>query len=245
MAIPPLDIPICGRPALLTDPSRVAEQWKCRVAEKVGNKWPHGYIEEPCAVQLAFDLQRARFGDTALFNLLKHTIDGLSHVIFAPSTFGKPSPWNRQDWRITELYAWKNIARMPGVRITVGPAVSGPHSIPRESIADDFVPGSPPLWAGPGSAALYECRRAYERVLQIARPVDPSILLRADLGFSIEPERTEISDLDNYCITAGQAVCYSVFGNLKRPHRLMELHATKSTTCANTEAGVQVRVCRV
>jgi hypothetical protein len=71
------------------------------------------YIQDPCDVVLSFDLDAAAVRNTALFNLLKATIDGLSSVLFAPANPAKPTDWHREDWLITGLTASMRLGTPP------------------------------------------------------------------------------------------------------------------------------------
>jgi len=105
-----LIVRVPGRPAVQTAQKLVAEPWKWAVANAVRERWNRPYIEEPCGVALIFRLDLFGMKLTALHNLLKATIDGLSHALFEPGGPGHPGPWNNHDWWITRLSAQKVLA---------------------------------------------------------------------------------------------------------------------------------------
>lgn len=246
MRVPSLDVTVPGRAAGLTAASSIAEPWKQSVQQAVRAKWPGSYLAEECAIRLTFRLEPARFRDTALFNLLKATIDGLSNVLFASSPGRNPSSWHREDWWITELHAAKQTVttETPSVRIEVGPVRDAFARSTAETLAHALVPGEPPLW--PGDRAGAERVREWQALLQqrLQRPssITSKTLLGVDFRFAISPQRMLISDLDNFCVPVAQAVCYVLFGDFRHPQNITELHATKALAPSSGELGTRVRV---
>jgi len=95
MAVPSVDVTVPGRAAGLAAPKNIAELWKESVWQAVKAVWQQGYLEESCAVRFTFNLKRPRYEQTAVYNLLKSTIDGLSRAIFAKCSGG--AEWNWED----------------------------------------------------------------------------------------------------------------------------------------------------
>jgi hypothetical protein len=232
-----------GSPAGLTASREVAEPWKRAIADAVrAARQRTDFVREPCAIDLAFHLTPARQKDTALYNLLKSTIDGLSNAVFAPSPSGQPGEWSREDWWITELRARKVIADDPGVEITLGPARGGATDTTVPSSVDVFVPGSPPLW--PGDGAGQRKVLAARELMRDAIPAGvqmPSALC-LDFTFMIEPARSKSSDLDNYCVPAAQNVCAVLYGNVRQGVVIVELTARKILADALRDVGTRIRV---
>jgi hypothetical protein len=241
MAVPLLEALVPGRVALLTAPVAVAEPWKWAVAEAVAAAWRGAYIQEPCAVDLTFALGPARFADTALFNLLKATVDGLSHALFAPAHGKSPGPWHREDWRIVELHAWKQSAsEAPYTRIRIGPPGQSTPAGRVAPIIEGFVAGRPAVWVSSADNAGY--RTKFVNALQAKRRATPDELIAARLDFFVEPDQFESADLDNFCVPAAIAACQATFGDMKHPQRLVELRATKAPARTPSEAGTAVTV---
>jgi hypothetical protein len=241
MAAPLLEALVQGRAASLTAAGAVAEPWKWAVAEAVAAVWGGGYIQEPCSVDLTFALGPARFADTALFNLLKATVDGLSHALFAPARGKSPSPWHREDWRIVELHAYKQSMReAPSARIRIGPPAQSMPAGPEEPIIEGFVAGRPALWVSSADNAGY--RTKFVHALQAKRRATPDELVAARLDFLVERDRFQSADLDNFCVPAAIAACQATFGDIKHSQRLVELHATKALAKTPSETGTAVAV---
>ena len=248
MAVPALDVIVGGSAAGLTAPVTIALPWKERVAAEVARRWSHGYLEEDCAVHLTFNLTPGKFKQTAVFNLLKSTIDGLSEPIFAPGAQGHKSRWNRQDWRITELTACKEIATQePSVRIAVGsPSYSRVHAVD-EAVAVAFVAGEPPLFPGDqaGTNRVLQWREDLKQVLRITKPLDKDARLAIDLRFITTAPRIVNADLDNLCIPTVQAIGLVLLGTFSQAYRLVEVHATKEITTAENPVGTHVGIWQV
>ncbi len=248
MAVPSLNVTVMGQAAGLTASAKVAEPWKQLVSRKVGSEWHHGCIEEPCAISLTYNMPGSSFKRTALFNLLKSTIDGLGDPVFAHCAKGHSSRWNREDWWITNLYVRKQQTdQEPNVRITIGAPVLELAYPPEAVTARAFVSGSPPLWPGDnvGAEKVRRWREMLQAALQVIKPVHPGAALALDLRFVIEPDRMTSSDLDNFIVPAAQAVCFALFGSFRYPQSVVELHATKEAISAGQQPGVHVRVWQV
>jgi hypothetical protein len=244
VTVPTLHLTVPGRPALLIDTKANADAWKQQVAEAVGAVWAGPYLAEPCAVRLVFQLPAARVWSVGLVNLLKATIDGMSARLFAPSTLGHVGPWNTEDWWITELHARKEPAEdTPGVEITVGPAGGTFAPAPGPGLVAAFVPGRVPLWAAPEAGA--PCYAAYKQAFAGTPLLPPDQDVGAHWRFVIEPGRMRSADLDNFCVPAGIATCYALFGDLKHPQRLIELYATKEAAPTADALGTHVQVWQV
>jgi len=233
-----------GNPVTLTALAQVADPWKRAVSTAVRAQWSGGFLRDPCAVVLDFSLVPGRYHTTAVFNLLKATIDGLSHVIFKPSPSGQPGPWSREDFWITQLVARKRIAdKQPGVTIELRPPRA---DLPRRAeppVVEAFIPGSPPLWPGDeaGQQKVVQWRDRIKRVLRPSEPPNSQTQLAVTLRFQIESERMNTSDLDNFCVPAAQAVVQAVFGNLRRGTAVEEIAAEKIVTSPD-KYGVAVQV---
>ena len=87
-----------GHAVGLTAARSVADPWKTTVWRAAQERWTLGAVREPCAVSLTFHVTPPRFRDTAIFNLLKSTIDGLGRAIFDQSTAGHHGSWGTDDW---------------------------------------------------------------------------------------------------------------------------------------------------
>lgn len=219
-----------SNPVTLTALAKIADPWKRAVADAVRAQWLGGFLHEPCAVALDFSLAPGRYRTTAVFNLLKATIDGLSYVIFASSPSGQPGPWSREDFWITQLVAKKRMAdREPGVSMELGPPQSNFIEPLESPDIQTLVPGSPPLWPGDqaGQQKVVEWRNRIERMLKPSQPPNSQTRLAITLRFQVEPERMNSSDLDNFCVPAGQAVANAVFGSLRHVTAIEEIAAEK------------------
>lgn len=244
MAVPSLDVTVAGRAAGLTALSRIAEPWKIAVAQAVRSVYVGPFINEPCAIDLTFNVDSARMKDTAIYNLLKATIDELSNIIFAGSPSGPRGQWSREDWWITELSSHKRVTdSFPSVRIEVGSALTAHAENSTAPLIDIFMPGSPPLWPGDsvGQQKVIEWRAALQRRVQI-----PDLLsnqsLTIDFQFIIEPVRFQTADLDNFCVPAAQAVVYAVFGHHRHAPRISDIHAIKVMARSENDIGVRVQI---
>jgi 8-oxo-dGTP pyrophosphatase MutT (NUDIX family) len=247
---PLLDVTVTGRVALLTSAKSVADDWKWAVARAVADAWRGGYLTEECAVQLTFDLPTARMRDTALANLLKATIDGLSNQIFAPTPGGQPGPWSREDWRITSLYARKRVTQAASsVRIVISTPKPSPLSA-EAPLADLFVPGSPPLYPGDqaGVIRVQTWKEAFRQLLasQIHLPLDEASTARicAAFDFAIEPERMMRADLDNFCHPAALATGTLLLGQAFATRNVIAFHGTKRLATSLNPLGTRVRLWR-
>jgi hypothetical protein len=245
MHVPIIDVTVPGQAAGLTAARTVAEPWKIAVADAVRRQWTGGYLSEPCVVRLTFNVGPARFRDTAIFNLLKSVIDGLSHVIFAPDPSGQPGPWARQDWWVDSLSAEKRLASgPPSVRIQIGPVDTPTPDLPGEALASLFLPGRPPLWPGDqaGQERVLRWRAQCAEVLRAPSPLAGGTLLYVALDFALEPARLRRADLDNLCVPAAQAVAFALFGDLRHAPSITSLRATKRPAGDTDAVGVQVSV---
>jgi hypothetical protein len=218
-----------GLPAGLTAPSLVAEPWKRAVANAMQTRWPHEYLDEACSVTLDFRLPPDRFRTTTLYNLLKATIDGLSHVIFKPSPSGHVGDWSREDYWITHLTATKGQSKdAPGVAIDVGPCVA--LAEPAGDLLFDLdLPGSPPLWPGDhaGQVKVLAWREKLSALLGNSRILLSGARLAVDLRFQIEPSRFATSDIDNFVVPAAQAIAYGLTDSFRGATQIDEIRATK------------------
>jgi hypothetical protein len=233
-----------GNPVTLTAPATVADPWKRAVAEAVRSEWKSGFLHAPCAVYLAFFLTRDRYPATAIFNLLKATTDGLSHVVFGASPSGQPGPWSREDFWITQLVAEKRMADgEPGVTIEMRSPSSDFTRCAMSPVVEGFIPGSPPLWPGDkaGQQKVLEWRRRVERVLRPSMGPDPQTRLAITLRFQIEPGRMNTSDLDNFCVPASQAVVNALFGDFSHVAAVEKIAAEKVATSPD-QYGIRVQV---
>ena len=233
-----------GNAPTLTAPAGVAEPWKLAVSDAVHAKWTGGFLNNPCAVVLHFSLAHGRYRSTALFNLLKATIDGISHTIFKPSPSGQPGPWSREDFWITQLVARKRMAhREPGVSIHLGPPTSNFIRRTGSPVFEAFIPGSPPLWPGDdaGQQRVVQWRNRIKDMVRSIEPPDWRTRLSITLRFQIEPERMNTSDLDNFCVPASQAVVNALFGDLSHVAAVEGIAAEKVVTKPD-QCGVTVQV---
>ncbi len=247
MTISPIRVSLSGAAAGLIASRDKAEPWKTAAAQAVAAKHVGGYIREPCAVQLSFNMVHARYADTALFNLLKATIDGLSNTIFATSPSGQPGVWSREDWRITELHADKyRTFQSPSVEIGIGPIGSTRTESVGVPIAELFVPGNVPPLSGDaaGQVRVIQWRGAIQAGVRMVQPVGPDTEISVAFDFGIEPNRARRTDIDNLCVPAAQAVCSAVFGDLRHGHKLVALRATKSVAGGFGALGTHVRIWR-
>jgi hypothetical protein len=213
----PLTVVVPGFAATLTAPKAIAEPWKIAVADAVGRHRTEGPLQEPVRVELLFGIPETRFRDTAVFNLLKSTIDGLSAALFHPSPSGQPGPWSREDWWITELVAEKVVANGAAARITFA-----------DPLVAAIVPGEPPLWPGDaaGQVRVLDWRQRAAVICGTAhiRPEGP---VEAHLEFVIGETRMRTSDLDNFCVPAGQALAAIAFGDSRSGTRIARMVASK------------------
>jgi hypothetical protein len=135
-----------------------------------------------------------------LFNLLKATVDGLSNVLFAPANRVTPSQWNREDWLIAELGAYKRPAdQASGVRIQVMPRSGIPTGDPARETAIAFVPGNPPPWPGDakGARRVREWMELFLAHLSLRAPVlGPAAgTISIVFEFVLAPDRMQTTDL--------------------------------------------------
>ena len=233
-----------GNPVTMTAPAYVADPWKRAVAAAVCAQFAGDFLREPCAVELDFSLLRDRYSTTAVFNLLKATLDGLSHVVFAPSPSGQPGPWSREDFWITQLVARKRIAdKQPGVGIQLRAPCAHATQNAEPPVIDAFIPGSPPLWPGDQAGQRkVQAWRTLSRPMLTPSGCPPSqTRLGISLRFQIERGRMMSSDLDNFCVPAAQAVVQAVLGDLNRGQSIQEISAEKVATSADSY-GVAVEV---
>ena len=241
----PISVWVPGNPVTLTAPARVADPWKRAVSAAVRAQWTGGFLDDACAVLLDFSLTPGRYPTTAVYNLLKATVDGLSHVIFKPSPSGQPGPWSREDFWITQLVARKRMAdKRPGVAIELRPPGADLTQYPEPPVIEAFIRGSPPLWPGDeaGQRKVEAWRTRSKAVLIPAVPPPSQTRLALAFRFQIEPERVNSSDLDNFCVPAAQAVVQALFGDLSRGPSVQEIAAEKVATSAdNCGVAVQVR----
>ena len=241
----PISLWVPGNPVTLTAPVHVADPWKRAVSAAVHAEWTCGFLDEACAVLLEFSLLPGRYPTTAVFNLLKATVDGLSHVIFKPAASGQPGPWSREDFWITQLVARKRMAdREPGVAIELRPPGPDLMQYGEPQVIEAFIPGSPPLWPGDeaGQRKVVAWRTRRRAMLTPAVPPPCQTRLALAFRFQIEPERMNSSDLDNFCVPAAQAVVQALFGDLSCGPSIQEIAAEKVATSAdNHGVAVQVR----
>lgn len=243
MTVPSVDVTVPGHAAGLTASKNVAEPWKLSVWQAVKDAWQQGYLKEPCAVCFTFNLEPSLYKQTAVYNLLKSTTDSLSRAIFDKCPGG--TEWNREDWRIVQLHARKQVAtQAPSVRIEIGPPTSQSSHVTENLLAHTFVPGSPPLWPGDsvGATKVMKWREHLVQSLQVTKQTDVSMPLGCDFHFAIEPDRMQTSDLDNFCVPAAQAVGCALFGDVNQARRLVDLHATKKEITGGNQLGTRVRV---
>jgi len=243
MALFSVDVTVPGHAASLSATQNIAEPWKLSVWQAVKDVWQQGYLKEPCAVRFTFNLETSLYKQTAVYNLLKSTTDGLSRAIFDKCPGG--SEWNREDWRIVQLHARKQVAtQAPSVRIEIDPPTSQPLHVTENLLAHTFVPGSPPLWPGDsvGATKVMKWREHLVQSLEVAKQPDVSMALGCDFHFAVEPDRMQTSDLDNFCVPAAQAVGRALFGDVNQARRLIGLHATKMGVSGDNQLGTRVRV---
>lgn len=228
-----------GHPATLTAERSTAEPWKQAIAAAVGAQWSGGYISEPCSIDLIFDLRPDRYRSTAVFNLLKATIDGVANAVFAPATGGgQPGPWHREDWWITQLTATKREAEEPGVSIRLLiPPGADPEPRGGHVLMDATVPGRAPVWASAGDKEA----RWREQLVAIARPVNADAI-DIWLGFSLGSDRYQQTDLDNLVVPAAQAAGASVFGHLRSGTRVRSVRAVKRVAASEADIATHVVV---
>lgn len=221
---------IPGYAAGLTASSTIAEPWKQAVADAVRKEWAGGFLREPVRLELLFGLPPGRFRMTAVYNLLKATVDGLSNVIFAPSPSGQRGPWAREDWWVHGLVAEKRIAPVPFVSIGISPydALSTSPKVP--PLLTIVVPGAPPPWPGdsPGQRRVREWRE--RAIALVAQPPLTVEQVMCRLQFVVAPSRFITTDLDNLCIPACQTAIALAFGDDRQRARLVRIEATKSAT---------------
>jgi hypothetical protein len=221
----------------------IAVPWKRLVAAAVRSaRETVEFVREDCAVELAFYVAPARAKDTAVYSLLKSTIDGMANAVFAPLARGNAGEWNREDWRITEMCARKLTARDPFVEITVCPATEVVSRAAHASILDLVVAGSPPVWAsdGAGQRKVLAARELMRDAIPTGLQVPTALCL--DFTFTVEPARFMSSDLDNYCVPAAQNVCAVLYGNVRQGVVIVELTARKVLADALHDVGTRIRV---
>ena len=194
---------------------------------------------------ITFRLSPDRYRDTAIFNLLKATIDGVSAVLFDAVPAGPRQRWSYEDWWIVALSAKKAIADgEPTVNLEIGSPNDHGASAVATPAADIDIPGSPPLWPGDarGQARVLQWREfAVERLASVRQSFRRDAKIGLHFGFRIEQSRLRTSDLDNFCIPAAQAVSYSLFGDGRRAN-ILELAATKQVARPDSDVGTRVRV---
>jgi len=241
----PISVWVPGNPVTLTAPARVADPWKRAVSAAVRAQWTGGSLDDACAVLLDFSLLPGRYPTTAVFNLLKATVDGLSYVVFKPSPSGRPGPWSREDFWITQLVARKRMAdKQAGVAIELRPPGADFTQYPEPPATEAFIRGSPPLWPGDeaGQRKVEAWRTRCKAMLTPTAPPPSQTRLALAFRFQIEPEGMNSSDLDNFCIPAAQAVVQALFGDLSSGPSIQEIAAEKVATSAdNYGVAVQVR----
>lgn len=184
-----LSCTVLGRAATLTAHKRVAEPWKRAVADAVGAEWTNPFIAYPVAVELEFGLTPTEFRSTALHNLLKAAIDGLSLPLFAAGRHGHRTDWNREDGWITSLSASKHPSENDRLAIRVRTADAPP------AIKGITVSGRPAPWVTAGEAAWKAA------VVEAARrhgfPMPPSNLTAV---FTLDPRSYPMTDIDNLAV---------------------------------------------
>ncbi len=220
-----VDVFVTGRAAVLTALKPTALPWKLACFEAAKGQWTGDFLAEPCTLDLTFTLDPVNYKRTALFNLLKSTVDGVARALFAPARVGA-GEWDCADWWIDYLVARKVIGQDVGTRIRVGRGV-----VPTEPVSELIlhvqVPGSPPPW--PGDAAGQARVLAWKETLKTIaghQPIAPCEVA-AGFNFNVEAERFRRSDLDNFCVPAGQAICEVLFGGVGQQSRLVEIRSSK------------------
>jgi hypothetical protein len=224
VAIGELSLNVTGRPALLTSSRAISDAWKTAVWTAAVERWTLGTVAEPCSVSLTFRIPRASFAATAIGNLLKSTIDGLSRALFAHVTSGQPGPWSTEDWWICDLSASKIVAEADaGVEIRFSSDCAGP-ALPH--VGEIEVVGSPAVWIGSGER---DWRVRLSSAVAAAHPPVLPDRLGVELGFKIESQRMKSADIDNLCVPALQAVHGGLFGPYRpgQPNRIASFRATK------------------
>jgi Holliday junction resolvase RusA-like endonuclease len=245
LVVSPISVSVSGSPAILSGDKATADTWKEAVARAVAAKHMSGYIKEPCGVHFTFNVMPSRFRDTALFNLLKSTIDGLSNVVFAASPSGQPGKWSREDWRITELLAFKKqVNGSPSTEIAIEPIGATLGQISGFRLPDAFVPGKvPPLPGGSvGQDRVNEWRREFVNHLSMSGLATSSTRIAISFLFLIEQSRMLDTDIDNLCVPACQAVCHALYGDLRHGQNVVALHAVKALAHTYGELGTRVRI---
>jgi hypothetical protein len=237
----PLVFTLDGFAAGLTANRTVAEPWKERVASTARAGWSGAYLSEPVGLEIGFLLPPERYRTTAVFNLLKSTIDGLSAAVFAASAGGQPGPWSREDWWITTLVATKAFADLPSVEIRLDRSENFPD-FAGAPLSSGWVPGDPPPW--PGDAAGQRRVLAWRAALaaSLPKPTEPPESIGVSFEFVVRKGEMQRTDLDNLCVPACQAVGLLVFGDLRHPNAIASIRATKRQASDPTSVGTKVEV---
>lgn len=232
-----MNIRVDGPAAGLTAPGPLATAWKWKIVEEARRSWNGKPLREPVALSLMFELPRRSFESTALQNVLKHSIDGFSHVLFDVEAASKRGPWDREDWWIVELTASKVTAAAPAVTIAV--SVPGEHSQPHANEFMARVNGRPRPWITRGEAEWKaSIREAVSGELGSTRFESVGL----DLEFSLRPAEMARTDIDNLVVPAVAAIADSVVRGTGFPAtRIQHIHATKSGASAHAEEGLTVR----
>lgn len=236
---------ISGQPATLTATRVFAEPWKWEVAKRVQEIWPHPYLREPCELNLVFHISPSRYSATAVANLLKATIDGMSHVVFAEGGPGKPGPWTRQDHWIIKLTAAKvEAGSASGVQLHLSSAILAQPTdiayIVDETFVETFVGGVPAVWVGSGENEWKELVR--KRVFESA-PRQAQGWTAISLEFRLTEDRLWKVDIDNLVIPACQAVARAIYrGGGHAMGNVTSIEASKVTVASLAESGLYVRV---
>lgn len=235
-----LSIRVPGRPVVLTAPASIAEPWKWAVARTVQENWTGGYIEEPCGLILTFHLDEAGMRLTALHNLLKATIDGLSHVLFKPGSYGHAGPWNRQDWWITHLTAEKLVAKGdPSVDIRVTDPMFAQYARIDKPAVEATIPGTAPLFAANPAKEKIWRQQLVNAVKTTSGAPNGDVAL--DFQFTIDPLKMKMADLDNFIVPATTAAAIALFGTPYASYRITTLAGVKQCGNDNGLIGTTMR----
>lgn len=231
------NLTVDGAPAVKDAPGSVASSWKWKIVEEARRSWNGPPLREPVALSLMFELPRRSYESTALQNLLKHSIDGLAHVLFPEAQDSKRGPWDREDWWVVEFTASKVSAAAPAVTIAV--SAPGEHSQPHANEFMARVNGRPRPWATRGEAEWKaSIREAVSGELGSTRFESVGL----DLEFSLRPAEMARTDIDNLVVPAVAAIADSVVRGTGFPAtRIQHLHASKSGASAHAEEGLTVR----